>query len=161
MRVGTRCVTLALFGLLATACIPDPFADKVYPMTIQDGTYLVRPAAPSTEAEAAPLRALRVRIDRPSRSFLITLADGSQQALDLAFRPASEWKADCFTMTSHVLEETAGLSPAPLQVEGYNFNTPMIYRMCWEGRVVLSDGHPSDHIQQVLPALVLDLEPAP
>ncbi len=150
-----------LVALLAAACIPDPFADKVHPMTIQDGTYQVSPVPPSTEAEAAPLRALRVRIDRATRSFTLTVADGSQQALEVSFRPASEWKADCFTMASHVLEETAGLTPAPLLIEGYTFNTPMIYRMCWEGRVILSDGHPSDHVQQALPALVLDLQVVP
>ena len=155
-----RTTGLALL-VLAAGCIPDPFADEVYPMTIQDGTYLVSPVAPYTEAEAAPLRALRVRIDRPTQAFLLTLADGSQQALDLSYRPASEWKADCFTMRSHVLEETAGLSPAPLRIEGYTFTTPMIYRMCWEGRVVLSDGHPSDYVQQVLPALGLTLQAPP
>lgn len=140
-------------GLALGACD----GEEVYPIAMQDGRYAFSPGVAFVPVDEARLRATTARLDRAGGTFVITLPDGAQQTLAVAFRPRSQWAPDCVTMSGHALEEIADLSPAPLVIDGHAFQTPLIYAVCWHGRIILADRHHSQDLQGEAPSLVLDL----
>jgi hypothetical protein len=112
--------------------------DKVDPVTISDGFYAVIGGRGYLASDEAKVLAVTARLDRTAGSLVLTMADGSQQALTISFRPQGEWRADCYTMNSHSLNELAELSPAPLQVESMSFARPVVFPKCNAQRLILS-----------------------
>lgn len=81
----------------------------------------------------------RATLDARASRLTISTPDGGQQSLTFTPRPRSEWRGDCATMSSMVLDQTADLAPAPLQLGGLTFTRPMVYAKCGPKRMILTD----------------------
>ena len=122
-------------------------------MALAEGTYRVVFGQGYQAADEARLLAVTARLDRATNQIVFTLADGSQQMLAFSPRPRSQWQPDCFTTSSHSLDEVADLSPAPLRLESLSFLTPLVYAKCTPSRMILAND-----IDGMSKFLALDLE---
>jgi hypothetical protein len=127
------CVLLALI----TGCGQE--GDRVYPVALSDGTYRVAFGKGYSPTDEARVLAVTARLDRTNSRLVFTLTDGSVRTLSFSPRPRGEWQPDCFTMSSHYLEEVAEVEPAPLQLESLTFATPVIFPKCGPQRMILSN----------------------
>jgi hypothetical protein len=142
------CCALALGGCHASSSD----ADEVPTASLADGTYHVIDIVGSVQpGEEANLLAMSARLNRAAGTLVLTLADGTQRTLTFAPRRRSSWRSDCFTMASHIDNEVADLSPAPLALGSLTFASPVAYPKCSEGRILLS-AEPDE----VPPLIVLD-----
>jgi hypothetical protein len=149
----------AIFGVflfLGTASCGEE-SQKEYPVSLADGEYRVVFGRGYEAADEARILAVTARLDRSANQIVFTLADGSHQVLVFSPRPRSQWQPDCFTLSSHSLDEVADLSPAPLRLESLTFLTPVVYAKCTTGRMILAD----DAGPGSTPFLALDLTPLP
>ncbi len=124
-----------------------------YPVALAEGTYRVSFGRGYQAADEARLLAVTARLDRATSQVVFTLADGSRQVLAFSPRPRSQWQPDCFTMSSHNLDEVADLSPAPLRLESLSFLTPLVYAKCTKTRMILAND-----VNDTSTFLALDLE---
>lgn len=146
----------AATGGLALASILACGAEQVFVDVLADGTYRVSSGTyPPDERDR--LEAVTARLDRAAGQVVFTMADGSRQTFAFAPRPRSEWHTDCYTMASHHLVEVADLSPAPLQIESLTFETPTVFAMCTETRMILANTLPGSPAFEAI-HLGLDLE---
>jgi hypothetical protein len=136
-----------------TGCGEESRSLVEYPVALAEGTYRVAFGQGYPAADEARLLAVTARLDRATNQVVFTLADGSQQVLALSPRPRSQWQPDCFTMSSHALDEVADLSPAPLRMESLTFLTPLVYAKCTPSRMILAND-----IDDMSIFLALDLE---
>lgn len=113
--------------------------DRVDPAVLADGSYHVAFGAGYAAQDEARVLAITARLDRTAGTLVLTLADASQKALAFAPRSVERWQADCFTMSSHSLDEVADLAPAPLQLESLTFATPVAYAKCSPRRMILAN----------------------
>ncbi len=141
--------------LLALACGgPSGSADREVLATLATGTYKATAGRGYAPAEQARVLAVTARLDRSARKLVFTFADGSQRSMDFTPRPQAQWKTDCYTMASHVREETADLGPGALQIESMQFRTPVVYAKCGPNRMILGNGLDDEGF-----FLSLDLQP--
>lgn len=129
----------AAFALAAIAACTDTTREDVQAVSLASGTYRAAYGAGYAPADEARVLAITATLDRAALRLVFTLADASQVEVAFAPRPAEQWQPDCYTMTSHVLDEVAELSPAPLQLESLTFATPLVFAKCGPGRMILAD----------------------
>jgi hypothetical protein len=149
-RLRLREMFVALLVTGVTAC---GAGDRVDLVALSDGTYRVVFGQGYQAADESRLLAMTATLDRATSRLVFTMADGSKQWLSVAFSPRSGWHPDCFTMSSHSLNEVATLAPAPLQLESLTFATPVVYAMCDPNRMILSNAPGAS-----TPFLALDLQ---
>ena len=148
----TRLLPVLLLACLI-GCGEESGSLNEYPVALAEGTYRVVFGQGYEAADEARLLAVTARLDRATNQVVFTLANGSQQVLAFAPRPRSQWQPDCFTMSSHALDEVADLSPAPLRMESLTFLTPLVYAKCTPSRMILAND-----IDDMSIFLALDLE---
>ena len=148
----TRLLPVLLLACL-TGCGEERRGLNEYPVALAEGTYRVVFGQGYEAADEARLLAVTARLDRATNQVVFTLANGSQRVLAFAPRPRSQWQPDCFTMSSHALDEVADLSPAPLRMESLTFLTPLVYAKCTPSRMILAND-----IDDMYIFLALDLE---
>ncbi len=136
-----------------TGCGEERGSSKEYPVALAEGTYRVAFGQGYQAVDEVLMLAVTARLDRATNQVVFTLADGSQQVRAFSPRPRSRWHPDCFTMSSHTLDEVADLSPAPLQVESITFVTPIVYAKCTTSRMILAND-----LDETSTLLALDLE---
>jgi hypothetical protein len=129
-----------LAGLLfaSVAACGKVEADQITLVTISNGTYRAAFGQGYLPTDESKVLAVSATLDRATGRLVFTMANGSQQIRTLSFRPKSQWNADCYTMSSHTLNEVADLSPAPLRIESMSFATPVVYPKCSAQRLILS-----------------------
>jgi hypothetical protein len=158
MRAGLRLASKiagVLLLLEAAACGPE--SQQEHPVSLAEGDYRVVFGQGYEAPDEERLLAVTARLDRSANQIVFTLADGSRQAMVFSPRPRSQWQPDCFTLSSHALDEVADLSPAPLRLESLTFLTPVVHARCTPGRMILAD----DAGAGSTPFLVFDLAPLP
>ncbi|HEX9051139.1 MAG TPA: hypothetical protein VF841_11465 [Anaeromyxobacter sp.] len=139
-RSGPRTLRVACaFALAAFAACTDATRHEVPAVSLSSGTYRAVYGAGYAPGDEARVLAITATLDRAALRLVFTLADASRVELALAPRAPERWQPDCYTMTSHVLEEVADLSPAPLQLESMTFATPLVFAKCGPGRMILAD----------------------
>lgn len=148
----TTLLPVLLIAWLA-GCGEERGSLKEYPVALAEGTYRVVFGQGYQAADEARLLAVTARLDRATNQIVFTLGDGSQQMLAFSPRPRSQWQPDCFTISSHNLDEVADLSPAPLRLESLSFLTPLVYAKCTPSRMILAND-----IDGMSTFLALDLE---
>ncbi len=154
MRTATAIAVALATTVALTACGGSTPPHTVTTASLSPGTYRAVAGAGWAPADEARMLAITALLDRAQGRLVLTLADGSQRTLAFSPRPREQWEPDCFTMSSHVLEEVADLSPAPLRLESLELLTPVAFAKCGPGRMILADapaGEPSA-------SLVLDLQ---
>jgi hypothetical protein len=129
----------AAFALAAIAACTDATHEEVQAVSLSSGTYRAAYGAGYAPADEARVLAITATLDRAALRLVFTLADASRVEVAFAPRPPGQWKPDCYTMTSHVLDEVAELSPAPLQLESLTFATPLVFAKCRPERMILAD----------------------
>ncbi len=137
-----RFATAIVGALAAAACSGSGNGNHLTVYTtaeLASGTYRATGAAGYAPADEAKVLAITAQLDRTAGQLVFTLADGSRKTLAFSPRPRDAWQPDCFTMTSHVLDEVADLSPAPLQLESLAFATPLVFAKCGPRRMILAD----------------------
>ncbi len=128
---------LLLAGL--AGCGDQGRGQDEYPVALAQGTYRVAFGQGYPVEDEARLLAVTAHLDRATNQIAFDLADGSRQVLAFTPRPTSQWQPDCFTMSSHSLDEVADLSPAPLRLESLSFATPLVYAKCTPARMILAN----------------------
>ena len=133
-----RRIAAALALAAAAACTRAAHED-VQAVSLSSGTFRASYGAGYAPADEARVRAITATLDRAALRLVFTLADASHVEVAFAPRPPEQWQPDCYTMTSHVVEEVADLSPAPLQLESLTFATPLVFAKCGPERMILAD----------------------
>ncbi len=134
----------SIVALLVIAGCSGSEKAQEHPVSLPDGSFRVAFVMGAPAADEARLLAMTARLDRTAGRLLLDLSDGSQRSLTVTFRPRSAWWTDCYTMSSHTLDEVADLAPAPLELEGLVFATPLIFAKCSPERMILADEGPGD-----------------
>jgi hypothetical protein len=126
-------------GLALLACGVHVEDEQVTTAALSDGTYRAVFGGGYAPADEAAVLAVTAQLRRADGRLVLTMANGSQQALAFSPRPRQRWQPDCFTMGGHALDEVADLSPAPLHVESLTFATPVVFAKCGPQRMILAD----------------------
>jgi hypothetical protein len=105
---------------------------------LADGTYKASYGHNYLPEDEQKILAITATLDRVGQKLVFTTQDGAQMILVFTPRDTSQWRGDCYTMDSHVLDEIADLTPAPLQLESMTFNTPVVYAKCSSKRMILT-----------------------
>ncbi len=128
-----------LVAAVALAACDLGTPERVYPASLESGTYHAVFGEGYAPEDEARVLAITAQLDRTAGTLVFTRFDGSQAVLQFSPRPREEWQPDCYTMASHALDEVADLSPAPLQLESLTFATPLVFAKCSPTRMILSD----------------------
>jgi hypothetical protein len=140
-RERVRFSATLVLGILLLSLGSGCGKEEIPEYSLADGAYRVSFGQGYAASDEARLLAMTARLDRASSRLVFTLADGTEQVLTFSPRPRSKWMPDCYTMSSHVLDEVADLAPAPLQLESLIFATPIVFAKCGPSRMILaSDG---------------------
>jgi hypothetical protein len=152
MRLGGIAGSVA--AALALAACDGHATQTEQPVSLSSGTYRATSGVGYAPADEARVLAVTAQLDRSAGRIVFTRFDGSQSELVFSPRPREQWQRDCYTMTSHTLDEVADLTPPPLQLESLTFATPVVFAKCGPGRMILADA--PDETAAAL--LVLDLQ---
>lgn len=102
------------------------------------GTYKVAYGFNYAPVDEQKILAITANLDRTVQQLVFSMQDGTKRTLSLTSRNESQWRGDCATMSTYVLDEVADLAPVPLQLESMIFNTPLVYTKCSPNRMILS-----------------------
>jgi len=149
-----RRLVLAAALASAAACSSADQAPIVTPVAIADGRYVVVGSQGFPPADQPLLQQVGLTVDMAAGTALLWTSAPGPIWLTVASRPQDGWKADCFTMAGHALDEVADLSPAPLPIESLAFSAPVLYPKCAADRLILADGTDAEQAGGAL--LVLD-----
>jgi hypothetical protein len=138
-RASCLAISLLLFASGMRCASPED-ERTAYPVALSDGTYRATYGQGLPAADEARLLAVTATLDRAGGRLAFTLADGSQRVMTFSPRPRDQWKADCATMRSWVVEEVADLSPAPLRLESLVLETPVVFAKCDPRVMILANG---------------------
>ena len=145
---------LFMFALIASCSSSSENAPMVTKAQLAAGIYKVSFGFNYAAADEQKILAITADLDRAGQQLVFTMQDGTKRTLVFTPRDESQWKPDCYTMSSHILCEAADLTPAPLQLESMTFDAPLVLAKCSPSRMILANTLYED---PSLPSLIFDL----